>query len=71
LKSQDGAAVNVKQGDAVTAVNCWWITRLPILENQLASAQLSLDTAQKNLPKRATGDVQSVADAEVRWRMPS
>src|SRR3954469_19053725 len=56
---------NVKQGDAVTAGQMLVDYQITDLENQLASAQLSLDTAQKNLQNGATGDVQSVADAEV------
>ncbi|MBI1277988.1 MAG: HlyD family efflux transporter periplasmic adaptor subunit [Anaerolineaceae bacterium] len=57
--------VNVKQGDAVTAGQLLVDYQITDLENQLASAQLSLETAQKNLQNGATGDVQSVADAEV------
>src|SRR4029079_12740571 len=57
--------VNVKQGDAVSAGQLLVDYQITDLENQLASAQLSLDTAQKNLQNGATGDVQSVADAEV------
>ncbi len=57
--------VNVKQGDAVSAGQLLVDYQITDLENQLASAQLSLDTAQKNLLNGATGDVQSVADAQV------
>ncbi len=57
--------VNVKQGDAVSAGQLLVDYQITDLENQLASAQLSLDTAQKNLLNGATGDVESVADAQV------
>src|SRR5664279_4633463 len=40
--------VNVKQGDAVSAGQLLVDFQITDLENQLASAQLQLDTAQKN-----------------------
>ncbi len=57
--------VNVKQGDAISAGQLLIDYQITDLENQLASAQLQLDTAQKNLLNGTTGDVQSVANAEV------
>ncbi len=57
--------VNVKQGDAITAGQLLADYQITDLENQLATAQLALDTAQKNLTNGATGDVESVADAEI------
>ena len=57
--------VNVKQGDAISAGQLLIDYQITDLENQLASAQLQLETARKNLLNGATGDVQSVANAEV------
>lgn len=57
--------VEVERGDAVTAGQLLADLQITDLENQLASAQLELETAQSGLEAGAEGSIQSVADAEV------
>lgn len=58
--------VNVRQGDAVSAGQLLADYQIEDLEEQLVSAELSLETAQTNLTTGAGTDVQSVEDAEIR-----
>ncbi|MBI5927737.1 MAG: HlyD family efflux transporter periplasmic adaptor subunit [Chloroflexi bacterium] len=58
--------VNVRQGDAVSAGQLLADYQIEDLEEQLQSAELSLETAQTNLATGAGTDVQSVEDAEIR-----
>ncbi|NOG62981.1 MAG: HlyD family efflux transporter periplasmic adaptor subunit [Chloroflexi bacterium] len=58
--------VNVRQGDAVSTGQLLADYQIEDLEEQLVSAELSLETAQTNLETGAGTDVQSVEDAEIR-----
>lgn len=57
--------VEVRRGDTVTAGQLLADLQITDLENQLASAQLELDTARRNLASGSEGSVQSVTDAEI------
>ncbi|MEZ4671078.1 MAG: HlyD family efflux transporter periplasmic adaptor subunit [Anaerolineae bacterium] len=57
--------VEVRRGDTVTAGQLLADFQITDLENQLASAQLELQTAQANLNSGSEGTVQSAADAEI------
>lgn len=57
--------VEVRRGDTVTAGQLLADFQITELENQLATAQLSLQTALNNLNSGAEGGVNSVADAEI------
>lgn len=58
--------VNVRQGDAVSTGQLLADYQIEDLEEQLVSAELSLETAQTNLETGTGTDVQSVEDAEIR-----
>lgn len=58
--------VNVRQGDAVGTDQLLADYQIEDLEEQLVSAELSLETAQTNLETGTGTDVQSVEDAEIR-----
>lgn len=58
-------AVNVQRGDTVAAGELLADFQITDLENQLASAELSLETAIANLDSGTEGSVGSVADAEI------
>lgn len=57
--------VNVKAGDAVTAGQLLADLQIDNLEQQLATAQLNVETQQANLANSSTSNVGSVSDAEV------
>jgi multidrug efflux pump subunit AcrA (membrane-fusion protein) len=57
--------VNVRIGDTVTVGQLLADYQITSLEDQLASALLSLETAKANLTSGATGSVSSVADAQI------
>lgn len=58
-------AVNVQRGDTVVQGELLADYQITDLENQLASAELSLETAIANLNSGTEGSVGSVADAEI------
>lgn len=58
--------VNVQRGDTVSAGQLLADYQITDLEDQLASAQLSLETALASLESGTEGSVQTVADAEVQ-----
>lgn len=58
--------VNVQRGDAVSAGELLADYDITNLEDSLASAELSLETAISNQETSTTGGVQSVEDAEIR-----
>lgn len=57
--------VNVQRGDTVSAGQLLADYQIDDLENQLAQAQLDLESAQYNLQSGAAGEVESVTDAEI------
>jgi HlyD family secretion protein len=57
--------VNVQRGDAVGAGDLLAEYDISDLQNQLNSAQLQLETALGNVGTSATGDIQSVENAEI------
>ncbi len=57
--------VNVQRGDTVSAGQLLADYQIDDLENQLAQAQLDLESAQYNLESGAQGEVESVTDAEI------
>lgn len=57
--------VEVRRNDTVTAGQLLADLQITDLENQLASAQLELETALANLASGSEGSVLSVADAEI------
>jgi multidrug efflux pump subunit AcrA (membrane-fusion protein) len=57
--------VNVQRGDAVSAGELLADYDITSLENQLDSAELSLETAINNQTSSTTGGIQSVEDAEI------
>lgn len=57
--------VEVRRGDTVTAGQLLADYQITELENQLASALLDLESAQRGLESGAKGSVQTVVDAEV------
>jgi HlyD family secretion protein len=57
--------VNVKRGDTVTTGQLLADYQITQLEDQLATAKLSLETAKANLAAGDVGSVSSVADAEI------
>lgn len=57
--------VNVRRGDTVSAGDLIADLQIDDLENQLASAQISLESALANVESSAEGSVQSVTDAEI------
>lgn len=57
--------VNVRRGDTVNAGDLLADYEITNLENQLASAQLQLETALQTVQSGTAGNVQSVANAEI------
>jgi len=57
--------VNVQRGDTVSAGQLLADYQIDDLENQLAQANLDLESAQYNLESGAQGEVESVTDAEI------
>ena len=57
--------VDVRRGDTVSAGQLLADLQITELENQLASAQLELETAQRSLETGSEGSVQTVTDAEI------
>ena len=58
-------SVNVKRGDAITTGQLLADFQISNLEDQLASAQLNLQSAKAALTSGTTGTINTVADAEV------
>jgi multidrug efflux pump subunit AcrA (membrane-fusion protein) len=58
-------SVNVKRGDAITTGQLLADFQISGLEDQLASAQLNLQSAKTALTTGTTGTINTVADAEV------
>jgi len=58
-------AVNVQRGDAVRAGDLLADYDVSSLENQLASAQIQLESALANVDTTATGGIESVENAEI------
>ncbi|MBN1563609.1 MAG: HlyD family efflux transporter periplasmic adaptor subunit [Anaerolineae bacterium] len=57
--------VNVQRGDAVSAGDLLADYDISDLENQLASTQISLETAQSSISSSATGNVETVENAQI------
>ena len=57
--------VNVQRGDAVNAGDLLADYDITDLENQLASAQIQLETALSNVDASATGGIESVENAQI------
>jgi multidrug efflux pump subunit AcrA (membrane-fusion protein) len=57
--------VEIRRGDTVSAGQLLADLQITELENQLASAQLELEAAQRGLQTGSEGSVQTVADAEI------
>ncbi len=57
--------VNVQRGDAVSTGDVLADYQIDSLEDQLANAQISLESAMNNLESSATGGLQSVENAQI------